>query len=360
MSKIQVDLISGVTYPVDLYVSDVYGNNKTFVSTITSGPVPPVIDFTSLPSIFNTAPAVMITMIDANLCEKFEIVDCEPLPTPTVTPTSVTPTPTPTITSTSATPTPTPTITSTSATPTPTPTITTTPTETLTPTVTPTITTTPTETLTPTPTPTTTEPSTLKALIFMESADDATGFEDQDKDILVYMVNNGATTWFGFQTTDVPDLSQPAQLADFLLWMDWPGFYTGTTNVPPVIKVPVPQTNGGTDSYGNSIEAFKFVTTEVTGGTITGNIWYIVLAPPVLTNNQVYSSIGINYNNSPLTLTYTLTDYGLDSVNVPYTGTRWANSTYRVYTQSRDNGFNTGNPGVTDMTNNYFRGGTLT
>jgi hypothetical protein len=329
MSKIQIDLISGVTYPVDLYVSDVYGNNKTFVSTITSGPVPPVIDFTSLPSIFNTAPAVMITMIDANSCEKFEIAVCESLPVGT-------PTPTPSMTQTPVTPTPTPTITSTSATLTPTPT----------------------PTLTPTLTPT--SPTTLQALIFMESGDDATGLGNEDTDIQTYMLNNGNLTWFGFQTSDLPDLNDPNQLADFLIWMNWPGFYTGTTNVPPVIKVPVPQINGGTDTFGNSIDAYKFLTTEITGGTITGNVWYIVLVPPVLTNNQVYSTIGISYNNSPLTLTYTLTDTGLSSVNVPYSGVRWVNSTYRVYTQSRDNGFNSGNPGITDLTNNYLRGGTLT
>jgi hypothetical protein len=329
MSKIQVDLISGVTYPVDLYVSDVYGNNTTFVSTITSGPVPPIIDFTTLPAIFNTAPAVMITMIDANLCEKFEIADCQTLPinSPTPTPTTVTTTPTPTIT--------------------------------LTPTITPTIT--PTTPLTPTITPTITPtPPNLKALIFMESSDEATFGGNGDTDIATYMLNNGNGYWFGFQVSGIPILTDPNYLADFNIWLDWPGFYTGTTNVPPVIKAVVPQTSGGNDSFGNSIEAYKFVTTEVIGGTITGNIQYVVLAPSILTNNQVYSSIGINYNNSPATLTYTLTDNVLDSVNVIYTGSNWANTTYRVYSQSPSNGFDNGNAGIVDSTNNYFRGGTLT
>jgi hypothetical protein len=326
MSKIQIDLISGVTYPVDLYVSDVYGNNKTFVSTITSGPVPPIIDFTSLPTIFNTAPAVMITMVDANLCEKFEIAICEELPLGT-------PTNTPTPTITSATPTPTPT----SVTSTPTPTFTMTP------------------TVTPTP------PSVLKALIFMESSDDVAydEFAPTNTNLTNYMISNGCG-WLGFHISDIPDLNVPSQLSDFLIWMDWPGFYTGTTNVPPVIKVPIPQTNGGTDSYGNSIEAYKFITTEVTGGTTTGNVQYVVLAPLSLTNNQIYSNIGINYNNSPLTLTYTLTDLTRASVNVVYNGTNWANTTYRLYSQSPSNGFDNGNNGITDMTNNYFRGGTLT
>lgn len=339
MSKIQIDLISGVTYPVDLYVSDVYGNNKTFVSTISSGPVPPIIDFTSLPSIFNTAPAVMITMIDANSCEKFEIVDCQTLP-------DSSPTPTPTVTPTSATPTPTATVT---------------PTYTVTPTVTPTYTVTPTNTITPTITPTVTQtPNNLSALIFMESTDDLVYGSNPDTSITRYMELYGSGAWNNFRASDIPNLGDSAQLSDFLIYLDWPGFVTGSTNVPPTIRTPIPQASGGIDTFGNAIQAYTFVTTQVTGNTTTGSIQYFILAPLSLTNNQIYSNVGINYNNSPLTLTYTLTDTGLDSVNLTYTGSNWPNTTYRVYSQSPDNGFTNGNPGVTDPTNNYFRGGTLT
>lgn len=199
MTLVRIDSISGVTYPVDVYVADVYGNNRTFLANISSGPVPPELSYTTLPPLFNNAPAVMVIVIDANNCEKFEIVPCtiQETPTPTTTPTqtptptvtltpglSQTPTPTasvtPTITVTpSITPsqtvtpsvtstqqaTPTPSVTSTSTqSPTPTstqqvtPTSTVTPTETSTPT--PTVTPTPTETSTPTPTPTETSTPT--------------------------------------------------------------------------------------------------------------------------------------------------------------------------------------------------------
>lgn len=338
MSKVQIDLISGVTYPVDLYVSDVYGNNKTFVSTILSGPVPPIIDFTSLPTIFNTAPAVMITMIDANLCEKFEIVDCTTIPdttptqTPTNTPTSVTPTQTPTYT----------------------------PTPSITPTFTPTpgLSQTPTQTPTVTQTPTATQPTVLKALIFMESEMDARGTGSTSSDVALYMAS-ASKTWQGFWATGNPDFTIPGVLDDFLYYMDWPGFVTGTTNVPPVIKTTVPQTSGGSDAFGNAIEAYKFVTTEITGGTTTGIVQYVVLVPLSLTDNKVYSNVGINFNNSPLTLTYTTTDNLLYSQNITYISTNWANTTYRIYSQSPNTGFSTGIEYVTDPTNNYFRGGTL-
>ena len=78
-----------------------------------------------------------------------------------------------------------------------------------------------------------------------------------------------------------------------------------------------------------------------------------------MTNNQVYSNIGISYTNTPTVLTTTSTDTGLRSTNIAYTSAYWPNTNYRVYSQSPNNGFNIGAAGVADTTNNYFRGGTL-
>jgi hypothetical protein len=193
MTQVRIDLISGGTFPVSVYIADVYGNNQSLLGVIGSGPVPPVVKYNStIPAIFNTAPQIMLKLIDSNNCEMFKILDCTfgcafeitvqvssctvdititpittltPTPTNTTTPVNETPTPTPTNTvtptntPTSETPTPTPTNTET---PTNTPTIT--PTNTETPTNTPTNTQTPTNTGTtgasPTPTPTNTETPT--------------------------------------------------------------------------------------------------------------------------------------------------------------------------------------------------------
>ena len=186
MTQVRIDLISGGTFPVSVYIADVYGNNQSLLGVIGSGPVPPVVKYNStIPAIFNTAPQIMLKLIDSNNCEMFKILDCTfgcafeitvqvssctvdititPIttltPTPTNTPTpSVTPTfaTTPTTTPTNTTtPTTTPTNTGTpgtspSQTPTNTPTTTSTPTTTpaLSPSVTPTSTTTPTNTGTP-------------------------------------------------------------------------------------------------------------------------------------------------------------------------------------------------------------------
>jgi hypothetical protein len=73
MARIEIISITG-TSPYYVYVSDVYGNNKSYVGTI-GGAVPPV-EYFYLPTIFNNAPAIMLTIIDSNGCEKFEIIEC--------------------------------------------------------------------------------------------------------------------------------------------------------------------------------------------------------------------------------------------------------------------------------------------
>ena len=398
MVQIQITNISGGTYPIDVFISDVYGNNEYYLTGITT-PVPPTVYYTTIiPPIFDTAPEILLKLVDANGCEMFERIPCSgptPTPTPTITQTptltpGLSPSPTPTITTTptttptnTTTPTTTPTNTTTPTTtptptptatpglsPSPTPTITTTPTitptitttPTTTPTITPTITTTPTttptntQTQTPTPTKTpTSTPSPIKALLFMESTDDVLFAGNPNTDLGSYMIAN-ATSWYGFWTSGVAGINA----TDLLIYMDWPGFKNGTTNVPAVIEIEIPQTSGGFDSYGNSIEAYKFFTTEVTANTTTGNVWYSIFAPPIKTNNKVYSSIGINYANAPTTLVNTSTEPTVYVYNIGYSGSNWINGTYKVYTQSAvGNGFNTGSAGVIDSTNNYFRGGTL-
>lgn len=75
MSTIEINGITGVTYPYDIYACDVYGNNCVLVSTINS-PVPPIITI-DLPSQFDTAPAIGLKIIDSAGCEKFGILNCE-------------------------------------------------------------------------------------------------------------------------------------------------------------------------------------------------------------------------------------------------------------------------------------------
>jgi hypothetical protein len=208
-----------------------------------------------------------------------------------------------------------------------------------------------------TPTPSTTPPP-LQALLFMESGDDAFDTGNVNTDITSYMLAYNPLSWLGFQTSGLPTLSDPAQVDAFKHWIDWPGFITGTTNnLNGTFKITIPQTNGGSDAFGNAIEAYKFVTTEVPSNTVRGNIWYVVLAPLSMTNNQTYDKVGINYNGNASSLTLTNTDPNTRAQNIVYSGSNFVNTTYRIYTNSSN--WNVGAPGVFDTTNNYFRGGTL-
>ena len=98
MALIEISSITG-TSPYQLFVSDIYGNNETFIASF-SGAVPPSQYFT-LPPLFDTAPVVLIKIIDANNCQTFRQTSCQvivPSPTPSVTPPTPTPTVTPSIT----------------------------------------------------------------------------------------------------------------------------------------------------------------------------------------------------------------------------------------------------------------------
>jgi hypothetical protein len=77
MTQVRITDISGSTaYPFSVYISDVYGNYQTLIGTISSA-VPPTVYFnTVIPSIFNTAPQIMLTLVDANNCSIFKILDC--------------------------------------------------------------------------------------------------------------------------------------------------------------------------------------------------------------------------------------------------------------------------------------------
>ena len=77
MTQVRITEISGGTYPIDVYISDVYGNYQTLLGSINTGPVPPTVEYnTTIPSIFNTAPEIMLTLTDNNGCSIFKLLQC--------------------------------------------------------------------------------------------------------------------------------------------------------------------------------------------------------------------------------------------------------------------------------------------
>ena len=77
MTQVRITDISGSTaYPFSVYISDVYGNYQTLIGTISSAVPPTVYYNTVIPSIFQTAPQIMLTLVDSNNCTVFKILDC--------------------------------------------------------------------------------------------------------------------------------------------------------------------------------------------------------------------------------------------------------------------------------------------
>ena len=291
MVQIRITNISGGTYPINVWISDVYGNNKSYLTTITSGPVPPTLFYTaSIPPIFETAPEILLTLVDANGCELFELIPCSsptPTPTPTITPTptvtpGLSPSPTPTITST---PTTTPTITPTkTTTPTVTPTTTSTPTPTptltpgLSPSPTPTLTTTPTitptKTSSPTPTPTITPSPTqglYYAYLFAEpqtSTDDAT--------LLAYASANGAVQWWSFWGLSSPPNNSGGNYSNDLdVYVHQPSFVSGGGNfVTPVTFSSLIAQTPGQVINGLAQNIYTYGSIQVSSTVVNSSIQY--------------------------------------------------------------------------------------
>lgn len=73
MTQIRIEGFTGST-PIDVYISDFYGNNKYLLGQIT-GSTPPTI-YQYPPSLFNSAPQVIITMSASNGCELSKLINC--------------------------------------------------------------------------------------------------------------------------------------------------------------------------------------------------------------------------------------------------------------------------------------------
>ena len=77
MTQVRIDYITGGSYPISVYIADVYGNNRFLLGIIDPGPVPPTVSYNNvIPTIFNTAPQIMLILVDADGCEIFKILDC--------------------------------------------------------------------------------------------------------------------------------------------------------------------------------------------------------------------------------------------------------------------------------------------
>ena len=309
MTSITLNSIIGLTYPYDVYVCDVYGNNCGYIVQINTY-VPSSVEVV-LPSPFDMAPAVGIKIITSDGCERFRVIDCIYI-TPTLTPTpTITPTITPSIT----------------------PTISLTPSNTVTPSITPTFT--PTPSITPTHTPTPTYPYVFEPYVYLVP-------EPQDTTSLTnlgtYMYNSGATNFLGWGNGGVPSTSNYSN--DLNIYIHYSGFTGGSGNfISDVVFLNgyIKQTEGtGTDSYGCIQNQYSFNTIELVVEQINPNIQYFyTLWVPLnsvggsMTNMTV--DIGLNTPCSTDIASNVIPDVVLASTNVVVTsGAAIPSNVYRV------------------------------
>jgi hypothetical protein len=145
-------------------------------------------------------------------------------------------------------------------TPTPTPSVTPTPTPSATPGITPT------PTMTPSP-----SGSNFFAYLFPEPQNSSDAI-----DLGLYMINSGATNFFGYFNSGTPD--GPTYANDMAIYVQYSG-WTGSvgnfiTNVN-TLSGPIRQSSGtGVDSFGCNQDQYTFGTIEVTTSDVNPNIKY--------------------------------------------------------------------------------------
>jgi hypothetical protein len=76
MTQLQINNVTGLTIPYQIYICNVYGNQCVLVASVNTN-IPPSATIT-LPPQFNTAPAIGVKLNDT-FCEKLVIINCNEL-----------------------------------------------------------------------------------------------------------------------------------------------------------------------------------------------------------------------------------------------------------------------------------------
>jgi hypothetical protein len=139
------------------------------------------------------------------------------------------------------------------------------------------------------------------------------------------------------------------QMSAYLSYSGWGG------TAPQIITGTISPTSGGVDSFGNTINAYLFQTTQVIAGT-AGNAWYTWIISTGATNSQKVSEIGVNSAGNPNSLPSKTMNSSYYNLSVNYSGSSIPSNVYRVYTT---NGSGTDFRINASSTNIYFKGNTL-
>jgi hypothetical protein len=121
---------------------------------------------------------------------------------------------------------------------------------------------------------------------------------------------------------------------------------SGVTGLPQVYELNVPQTGG---------RQYLFDEIEINNGTINESAWYIVAIPQILLGNTTNRMTEIEYGTSNSYGTTYNTNSTLYEWSIDYSGSKFANTTYRLYSTWGDPGMQINNTS-NDI---FFRGGAV-
>lgn len=198
---------------------------------------------------------------------------------------------------------------------------------------------------------------TNKAYIFIEPQSKLSLIVNYLKSVPQSTQTPTSTPFYGF-FTGLPIKS--TNYTDLVNYINMPYWYNGT--LPAVIQSEIPQSSGGTDTYGNPKTAYNFTTVKINKGTLNEFGWVTVLIPVKAMANDTKKQVRIAYyakNGTKIvssgnnTQTIINTNSTLYSYLINYTGTRIPTGQYRVYSSYGGTSMRIGFNKTNDV---YFRG----
>jgi hypothetical protein len=171
-------------------------------------------------------------------------------------------------------------------------------------------------------TTTSTEPN-LKAYIFIEPVSKVAMVSKYLKDSVAHSSRPFLGFAMGYGITS-------SNKNDILNYMDLKYFYNG--QLPAIVTSDIPQTTGGTDSFGQPIKAYNFKTIRITKSQINDNAWVTVFIPVGAMNNDVVKQTKILSYGTGLATRTINTNSTIYGHTLDYNGNKLPKGRYRVYT----------------------------